>query len=331
MFLKQNDKLLQTTHTYNWKLIFWLIIIHRIAYFLFTSMSYFQNHRRKLSGFMSMLMPKLRKNIVCPTIFDFKLCLNQSGGHWIYYLGFYELGTLDIITNCLKRGDTFFDVGSSIGLMTMVASKVVGAEGKVYSFEPDETRFQNLLNSIAFNGSKNVIPFNIALASRDSEIYLASDLPTPRVSQTSFPNSKVIRSRRIDSFIREENIKDIAFLKIDVEGFELEVLKGAKELLSEEKAPILCIECNTLLTSVTEEAIYTMIQFIQSCNSNYLFFQLEKTSHVVSNLRRVHILSELNTKDNLYCLTISKLSQVRAGRAFGEIDDQSSTLLLPFK
>jgi FkbM family methyltransferase len=303
----------------------WLNIIHKLAFWLFHTVTYFQKHRRKLSYLISKILPPLNKDMICPTVFDFKLCLNQNGGHWIYYLGFYELGTLDVIRQCLKEGDTFIDVGSSIGLMTLTASKAVGEKGQVFSFEPDKKRFINLSNSISINNSQNIKTFNYALGSADKEIFLNSNLPTPRISKTNSDNVTRVKSKTIDTLVKEECIQKISFIKIDVEGYELEVLKGAKQLLSSIEAPILCIECNTSLKEIKKSDILLIFEFIKNCNSSFLFFQLSKTSHVISKMKRINSFEELNTNDNLYCFLPKHITQVKTGRTFGEIDDRSST------
>jgi len=317
---------MQTAYTYNKTQYIWLTLVHRLAYLLFATSTYFQKHRRKLSYLTKQILPPLNADIVCPTIFDFKLCLNENGGHWIYYLGFYELGTLDVIRRCLNEGDVFIDVGSSIGLMTLTASNTIGETGKVFSFEPDKKRFTNLLNSISVNECKNIKAFNFALSSATKEIFLNSNLSTPRISQTNSNDTTIVKSQTLDTFIAEQNILNVSFMKIDVEGYELEVLQGAKQLLSSSDAPILCIECNTSLNGIEGKDIFAIFDFIKDCNSSFSFYQLSKTSHVVSKLKQIYSCNELNTNDNLYCFLPKHKTQLNSGRTFGEIDDRSSTL-----
>lgn len=308
---------MQSNYKNNKLLIIWLNLIHWFAYFLFKSFTYFQKNRRTLSYFTSKILPELDGDIVCPTIYNFSLCLNESGGHWIYYLGFYELGTIDVIKRCLKEGDVFIDVGSSIGLMTLTASKAVGDSGLVFSFEPDKKRFKNLLNSIEINNCKNVKPFNFALSSNESDIFLNSNLPTPQVSLIKSDDITVVKCKTIDLLVAQEGIVNVCFLKIDVEGYELEVLKGAKKLLQTSNAPILCIECNTSLDSVEILSIYSIFIFLKECNSAFMFYQLFKTSHVNSKLKKINSFEELNTRDNLYCFLPSHLTKVKMGELLG--------------
>ncbi len=86
--------------------------------------------------FARSLLPKLGAPVSCRTCMGFELVVSAADGPHYYYDGCYEAGTLHVMSRCLRRGDTFVDVGASIGQMTMHAASLVGAHGRVLSFEP---------------------------------------------------------------------------------------------------------------------------------------------------------------------------------------------------
>ena len=100
--------------------------------------------------------------------------------------------------------------------------------------------------------------------------------------------------------------KVVKFLKIDVEGFELEVLEGAKNLLSSSNAPIICVEYFIEREKDEKNTIYNFIKMI----NDYSFYQLCKTSHTISKLKPVSHSKDLNPHDNLYCFTNLHLEQI---------------------
>jgi hypothetical protein len=91
-------------------------------------------------------------------------------------------------------------------------------------------------------------------------------------------------------------------IKIDVEGFELEALKGAKNLLSSEIPPILIVECTeeTEHQNYTREALYS---WLKNTNSQYKFYKLKGSKSRKSKLIEIFDQSELPTHDNLFCMT----------------------------
>ena len=93
--------------------------------------------------------------------------VTPNGGKEIYNLGFYEVGTLNVMRKCLKPGDVFVDVGVSIGLMSVYASQLVGETGKVMSFEPEPGRYETLYSNINLNTAKNIQRFNMGLGARN--------------------------------------------------------------------------------------------------------------------------------------------------------------------
>lgn len=285
-----------------------LILAHKVCHLLFNQCRFYGS--RKLGRiFSKWMLPPLDEPILCPTIFNFDLCLSQYGGHEIYYLGFYEIGTLNIIQKCLRPNDVFIDVGSSMGLMSLTASLIVGNAGLVLAFEPDERRFSNLLNSIHVNKRKNIKSFNIGLGQHNEIVALYKNRHSP--SMVKMVEGEVYEKVEIDALdhiIEKHNIPQVKFLKIDVEGFELDVLKGSKKLLSKSNAPILCIEY-FIEREKNQDSSENIFDFIKNIN-NYTCYQCIHTSNTVSKLKRIHQFDELNKQDNLYCFLDHHLQNI---------------------
>ena len=154
-------------------------------------------------------------------------------------------------------GDFVIDVGSHIGHYTLIAAKRVGPKGKVIAIEADPKNFEILNKNIELNKLKdNVVTMNYAASSKEEKIKLFT--PEKEAGQTIFntiisnrvtPNEKFIEvnANTLDNLLNENGIsvKDVKWLKIDVEGAELEVLKGAHNILSKSKDISLLIEIHS--------------------------------------------------------------------------------------
>lgn len=138
--------------------------------------------------------------------------------------------------NNLEEGQNFLDIGANIGYYSLLASKIIGNAGRVYSFEPSNREFRRLLKNIELNNCTNIIPLNIALSDLNSEIDFSvakghTGLNSIIIADKSVvKTSQIIRAMRLDSFFNSENRK-LHLVKIDVEGAELLVLKGMKDIL----------------------------------------------------------------------------------------------------
>lgn len=131
-----------------------------------------------------------------------------------------------------KTGWTVVDAGAHIGWYTLIASKKVGSQGKVLAIEPEPRNFSVVCKNIHDNKLTNVIPLKIALSDKDDYEQLAISPSPAGHSIMSNSNRKIIvKTRKIDSLLKELNIEKIDLFKIDVEGAELKVLKGARNTL----------------------------------------------------------------------------------------------------
>jgi FkbM family methyltransferase len=156
-----------------------------------------------------------------------------------------------------KQGDIVVDVGAHIGRYTIIASKRVGANGKVIAIEAHPGNYEMLNHNIKLNGLSNVIPLNYAVYSKESKIKLF--LPDEKSNHTIYNtliSSKTkdeekfieVNANTLDNLIEQHRIShaEVNWIKIDVEGAELEVLKGAHAILSNSKNTTLLIEVHNI-------------------------------------------------------------------------------------
>jgi FkbM family methyltransferase len=153
----------------------------------------------------------------------------------------------------LRSNSLFIDVGAHYGYFSLVASDIL-KDGKVYSFEPTSNSFSILKENMM--SKANVIIFNKAVSNNNTPITfyefdnLHSEYNSTQISQfenenwfkTIKPKVVTINTVTLSDFCQENSIYP-DFIKIDVEGFENEVIKGAEKILSSsKKKPIVIIE-----------------------------------------------------------------------------------------
>jgi FkbM family methyltransferase len=158
----------------------------------------------------------------------------------------YEPAMLSLFDKVLRPGDVVVDVGANLGLMTLHAAPLVGATGVVIAIEPHPEYHQRLIGNIALNHLTNVRPLATAVGAV-SERRVIYDLPAVNIGRSSLIDpgtggrrAGVVPVERLDMILADMGIGAVRLLKIDVEGFEFEVLKGAIETVR--KHPIICME-----------------------------------------------------------------------------------------
>jgi len=134
----------------------------------------------------------------------------------------------------LKKDDVVVDAGAHIGVFTIIASKLVGDEGKVIAFEPDTENYKKLLKNIKLNKLKNVITSKKGLWSKKTKLKF-SDEHTNASSiffdKTVTKNIIEIPVVSLDEELKKLKIKKLDFIKMDIEGAEIEAIKGSKNIL----------------------------------------------------------------------------------------------------
>jgi FkbM family methyltransferase len=150
-----------------------------------------------------------------------------------------------------KEGDIVVDIGAYIGLYTIIASKRVGANGKVIAIEADPSNFEMLNRNIKVNQLTNIISLNNAVYSKETKLKLY--LPGEELGHTTYNTVMSDRAKNEDKFVEVsantldyllqlKEITDVNWVKIDVEGAEFEVLKGAHNLLLNSRNIVILVE-----------------------------------------------------------------------------------------
>lgn len=139
-----------------------------------------------------------------------------------------------LVFKLLASGETFVDVGANVGALTCAAAAAVGPRGKGVSFEPNPRVFAFLEDNLRLNSATNVATHCSALADAPGSVFF-SDLKHDNLNHIAVDGSGTrVNAETLDRTIPGDY--EVSLLKIDVEGFELAVLKGGESTLKRTQA-----------------------------------------------------------------------------------------------
>ena len=230
------------------------------------------------------------------------------------FLGTYEeQAQLNILTELLHPGMVFFDIGANLGIYSIVATHLVGKQGRVYAFEPVPSEFRKLKANIRANLATNIVAENLAVGhftgtthiyacepwrgSRSSQVYPAVG-PTVKVQHLE------VSITSLDAYVHRNQVHRIDMLKMDVEGAERDVLEGGKSLFSTKFRPIVQAEVTDRRTEPwgyrAREIIDALIGY------DYEWFEPLPGGHGL----RSHAIREYYDKADLLAVPTEKSSQI---------------------
>jgi len=208
------------------------------------------NKSRKVKSILNFFRWQLGSRILKkPVIVNF---INQSrlivqkgmtGATGNIYTGLHEFEDMSFVLHLLRKNDVMIDVGANIGSYTILAGAVVGA--KCFAFEPIPNTFKHLIDNVNINGIyEKVKCYNIGIADKNGILKFTSNLDTCnhvvfKNNCEDDANTLDIPVRKLDGIVPDCNP---TLIKIDVEGFELQVLKGADKILRSESLLAVIIE-----------------------------------------------------------------------------------------
>jgi FkbM family methyltransferase len=243
--------------------------------------------------YYSKLGDKAGWRIISLNGYKMKVNVTHRMASYIYWRGAHEWAPLMLLQKELKKGMVVYDIGGNIGEMALFCAHKVGNEGKVYSFEPLDETYEVLRENIALNKYDNRLKaFNVALSDKtgEADLFAASeqnDLGSFEDGSHTLYATKdrgtflqTIRMDTLDN--KQKELLPPDFMKIDVEGAELFVLKGGAETIKKYH-PKLLLEFNA---DTFKAAGYTQTEVLDFVKQfDYKFFAIENRGR----------LSELNT------------------------------------
>jgi FkbM family methyltransferase len=171
-----------------------------------------------------------------------KVDISDYIGHYLFF-GFRDQSLEKLFSLCLENF-TILDIGTNIG-WTVLNLASIAKSGEVLGFEPDPYNFNKCSQNISLNNSQRICVFPVGLGNKNESVTMEIRTPSNRGGNRIAPKESsatcMVEIVRLDDFSPAQKLDRIDLVKIDVEGYELNVLRGAEYLLKKHK-PILFIE-----------------------------------------------------------------------------------------
>jgi FkbM family methyltransferase len=222
----------------------------------------------------------------------------------------FEEAEQKFLLRFLQPGMTVLDLGAHYGLYTLLASKRVGRGGRVIAFEPSPRERQKLQRHLQVNRCQNVQVEGVAVGSTDgtAELYVcmaqATSYNSLRPPAVDDPTVQIqVPLVKLDTYLEQAHIGTVDFIKMDVEGAELGVLKGASNLLRHPSRPVLMCELADERTNPWNYRSVEIYDFLVECG--YHLFSINPNGILHPCLRREQFID-----DNLIAVPEEKMGIV---------------------
>lgn len=197
---------------------------------------------------------------------NYKLDLSSFNNWAIFWEIEVELEAKRKLFSLLKEGDNFIDIGAHVGQITLEAARIVGKNGKVFSFEPHPKTFAQFEHNIALNNFNNITACNFGLGDEVGEFYVEvideNNAGMNRITKDNKSNISV-EVKILDDYLLNTDIKKVDFIKVDVEGFEYKVLKGAENTLLKWH-PVLFVELDDVTLKAQNSSPKELLIYLNS-------------------------------------------------------------------
>ena len=165
--------------------------------------------------------------------------------------GIHEPLTTHLVNEEIRSGMKIIDIGSNIGYYAILESRLVGKSGKIFSIEPSPTNFELLKENLELQNEKNFELYNLAIGDKNEEIEFLiskkSNWSKIKGKTDIVGENEVIKvsSKTLDEFCEQNKIENIDLIRMDVEGYEFNIINGAEKILKKFK-PIIMIEIHKM-------------------------------------------------------------------------------------
>lgn len=244
---------------------------------------------RSTSSFFSKLIPSEylyepgSERLVMRNSLKYQLDISHVVDHFVYF-GLRD-NAFDNLLKLVRPGNIIVDIGANIGRFALPFGKAA-SPGVVYCFEPDSENYDRLVLNLGINKLSNVVVFKRGLgeAEGSSKLYKI-DVHNPGMNRFSKYGEQdamfeTVTVSTLDREVSVLSIKKIDFIKIDVEGFEFEVLKGAGQVIDTFR-PTLFVELNNENLKANDASAEEVLEWIQ--NKDYTVYKASDMSVVNKN------------------------------------------------
>lgn len=228
----------------------------------------------------------------------------------IYFQGRFETGTSQLLKSLLRATDIVFDIGANIGWYTVLCARIA-TQGRCHAFEPSPAAFGRLKKNCELNGL-NLRLNNVALADTEgtATLYSFKSLglgfsSLSPLGRTDY-SSATVRLTTLDGYVRENGIKKVDLIKMDVEGAEMSVLAGAEAVLRAEPAPIWLVEMNQHTAEKFGYRPEELLARLQSYRQHKMFRCPEDWGPAVPMKQ----ISDYRQGDNVFCVPPSHFDRL---------------------
>lgn len=247
------------------------------------------------------IIKKVNSNVLIK-INDSKFIIRN---YQIYYdlirYGAHEPTSTYIFNKLLKKGMVVLDIGANIGYFTLIASKLVGDKGKIYAFEPAPNNLKYLRKNIQINKVKNVEIVNKCVSNEDKIILLY--LNKEDHSSHSIINIKQQKSIDVSAITLNKMFKKdsfvINFIKMDIEGAEMNALIGMNEIIEKNKVTYILTEVNLRIMKKLGKKIKDFISQLDRFSFKYYIINEMDISWTFFD-SKVKLIGYLNSIQNNY-------------------------------
>jgi FkbM family methyltransferase len=208
--------------------------------------------------------------------------LNPHTGHG-YARGETETVVQDFMSSHIGPTDTFYDLGANIGLFSLIAARITEGTAKVFSFEPDAQNAERLRRNVEHNGLTNVIVVESGVWSCSGELrFSAAPACSPDRGVGTFVAAEyaatdpLLHVISIDDFTR--SAPPPTAIKCDVEGAEMEMLKGARATLERHHPWILCEMHSRENDRAGREFLQTLGYACKTVDDTHMFAERTETT-----------------------------------------------------
>jgi FkbM family methyltransferase len=170
--------------------------------------------------------------------------LNRSARK-AFLQGYNDPEIFEWLDGRLEQGMTFFDVGANVGLYALFAAKRVGASGRVIAFEADPEMASYLESNRLANGMTNLRVVTCAVGEEPGMLTFRQNRKNrgaSHVAEDGGPGGTAVPVITLDQFCTSENIERVDFAKLDLEGYEVQALRGAGQMLASNPDAVLITE-----------------------------------------------------------------------------------------